>query len=126
METRRLKSVSLWLLVIFFIVAGINHFRDPEFYYPLIPNYLPFHGVINISSGVFEVLFGIGIIFKFTRRYAAYGILLMLIAFIPSHLYFIEIGGCVPNGLCVPLWLAWLRLLLIHPLFMLWVWRHRT
>lgn len=126
MEARRVKSLSLVLLIGFFTFAGINHFIDPEFYYPLIPPYLIYIEAINVLSGVLEILFGIGLIFKSTRKYSAYLIIVMLVAFIPSHIYFIQLGGCVPNGLCIPLWVGWVRLLMIHPLMLFWVWSHRS
>ena len=126
MEARRVKNLSLVLLIGFFTFAGINHFIDPEFYYPLIPPYLIYLEAINVLSGALEILFGVGLIFKSTRKYSAYLIIVMLVAFIPSHIYFIQVGGCVPNGLCIPLWVGWVRLLLIHPLMLFWVWSHRS
>lgn len=114
---------SKWILSSFFIIAGINHFLNPDFYYPLIPDYLPFHDLINISSGVLEILFGIGLLWKTTRVYAAYLTIAMLVAFIPSHVYFITIGSCIGEGLCVPEWVAWFRLVVIHPLLIWWVWK---
>jgi uncharacterized membrane protein len=76
-------------------------------------------------SGAVEILFGIGLVFKSTRKYSAYLIIVMLVAFIPSHIYFIQLGSCIPDGLCVPIWVGWMRLLLVHPLLILWVWSHR-
>lgn len=121
-----LRKVSRLVLVIFFIVAGINHFRDPEFYYPLIPAYLPYHGMINWLSGFLELISAVGLMFVKTRKYSSLIIVSMLIAFIPSHIHFIGIGSCIDGGLCVPPWVAWLRLVLIHPLLLIWVWWHRT
>ena len=92
---------------------------------PLIPEYLPFPDGINYVSGVLEILLGVGLIPKFSRRWAVYGIIAMLIAFIPSHVYFIEKGGCLEGGLCVPSWVAWVRLVVVHPLLIAWVWYHR-
>lgn len=126
MAIERLKYISLRILCFFFIIAGINHFVNPGFYYPLIPKYLPFPNIINIFSGILEVVLGITLVFNRSKKYAAYGIIAMLIAFIPSHIYFIEIGGCVSSGLCIPVWLAWIRLIIIHPLLILWVWWHRN
>lgn len=121
-----IKTISQWVIVAFYISAGINHFRDPGFYYPLIPDYLPFPAFINYFSGIVEVLMGLGFGFRLTRKASSYLTILMLIAFIPSHIYFITEGGCVGEGLCVPTWVAWTRLCLIHPLFMIWAWFHRN
>lgn len=113
---------SIYLLAGFYILAGINHFINPGFYYPLIPDYLPNHQLINMLSGILEVVFGIGIAFDNTRKYASVLIMLMLIAFIPSHVYFIVLGSCVEDGLCLPPIIGWLRLLIIHPILIYWAW----
>lgn len=114
------NRLSRYFQAVFYTIAGVNHFVQPEFYYPLIPPYLPEHVLINYGSGVFEIVFGLGLLFKITRNWAKYGIIAMLIAFIPSHIYFIQLGGCVTNVLCVGLWVSWIRLVLVHPLLILW------
>lgn len=120
-----IKKYSLILQSLFYLAAGLNHFVNPQFYYDLIPPYLPFPVGINALAGVIEFLFGLGFLFNATRRATSIGVIMMLLAFIPSHWYFIEIGGCVDGGLCVPQWVAWLRLIAIHPLLILWAWFHR-
>lgn len=117
-----IKRILLYLLSGLFFIAGINHFVHPNFYLPLIPEYLGYPEFINYSSGVAEVLLSIVLLFTCLRKVSAYLIIALLIAFIPSHLYFITIGSCIPDGLCVPSWVAWMRLLIIHPLFIVWTW----
>ncbi len=119
------KKISLYLQVVFYLYAGTNHSINPDFYAGLIPDYLPAHDAINAIAGVVEIFFGIGLAIKQTRKWAAFGIIAMLIAFIPSHWYFIEIGGCIEGGLCAPVWVGWVRLVVVHPLLILWAWRHR-
>ena len=121
-----MKKVILYLQSFFYIFAGINHFINPEFYYPLIPDYLSeLSGFINSFSGTVEVCFGIGLLIPKSRKRAAGGIVLMLLAFIPSHVYFIQIGSCIDGGLCVDPWIGWVRLLVIHPLLIWWAWSAR-
>lgn len=110
----------------FYVSAGINHFLNPDFYMPLIPPYLPFPEAINVISGIIEIILGTGIFLKQTVRYASYGSVAMLIAFIASHVHFIVIGSCVEGGLCVPDWLGWVRLIVIHPLLITWAWLYRN
>ena len=119
------KTISLYSLIVFFVIAGFNHFLNPHFYIPLIPQYFPFKSFINIISGICELGFGLLLLFKWSRNFSVYALTIMLVLFIPSHVYFIEIDACVSYGLCVPNWLAWLRLLFIHPLLILWVWSNR-
>ncbi len=114
-----MKKAGWIVLSIFYILAGINHFRDPDFYLPLIPDYFPYHVFINYSSGIIEMILGILVLFRNTRAIAAWGIVILLILFIPSHIYFIQLDGCA-GKLCVPGWVAWIRLLIIHPLLILW------
>lgn len=113
----------IYLLGAFFVVAGLNHFINPEFYLPLIPSYLPFHELINHASGALEIILGVTLFAIKFRNLAAWGLFALLITFIPSHIHFIQIGSCIDDGLCVPSWIAWLRLIVIHPLLLLWVWR---
>lgn len=120
-----MKKISRYLQAAFYLFAGANHFINPQFYEGLIPDYLPYHNFINIASGLIEIAFGIGLLLPSARKYAAYGIMLMLIAFIPSHVYFIEIGGCVAGGLCTTPLVAWVRLAVVHPLLILWAWSAR-
>lgn len=113
------------LLIMFYAFAGSYHFINPEFYYPLIPDYLPYPEFINYSSGFFEILLAIGIAIPKTRLLAVKAIIVLLVLFIPSHVYFITEGGCMSASLCVPLWVAWVRLIIIHPLLILWAWSIR-
>ena len=115
-----LKKVNVFLISGFYVFAGINHFVDPEFYYGLIPDYLPYHDAINLISGVAEIVLGIGVLFEKTRTWSSYLLVAMLICFIPAHVYFLQIGSCIETGLCVAEWISWVRLLVIHPLLILW------
>ena len=110
-------------LIGFYVFAGANHFLNPQFYNGLIPEYLPCHNVINYASGALEIVLAVAVGISETRRLAVYGIIGMLIAFIPSHVYFIQIGACIKASICVDKWIAWLRLLIIHPLLIFWAYK---
>ncbi len=120
-----LKKINVFLLSGFYVFAGINHFVDPEFYYGLIPDYLPFHEAINYISGVAEIVLGIGVLFPKTRKWSSNLLVVLLISFIPAHIYFLQIGSCIEGGLCVAEWISWARLLAIHPLLIWWAWAVR-
>lgn len=120
------KKVSLISAIIFFFVGGVNHFISPNFYEPLIPPYFTYISAINLLAGVAEILGALGLAIKKLRMSASYGLILLMIAFIPSHIYFIQIDSCVAEGLCVSEWIAWIRLLIIHPLIIGWLYRLRS
>ncbi len=117
-----MKKLALGLLVIFYFFAGLNHFINPSFYSWLIPPYLPWHNAITIISGIAEIVLGILLLFSPLRVWAVKGIIALLICFIPAHIYFIEINSCIPDGLCVPQWVGWVRLVVVHPLLIAWAW----
>ncbi len=121
-----LKRIGLYLMAAFYLFAGINHFRNPDFYYGLIPSCLPNPDFIIAASGVAEIVLGALLLFSKTRKIAAYGIIAMLIAFVPAHVHHIRTGGCPTEELCVPLWATWVRLLVGQPLLIAWAWWNRN
>jgi uncharacterized membrane protein len=114
------KKISLTVLIIGYIGAGINHFRIPAFYIGIIPKYLPYPEILNILAGIFEILFALMMIYKPTRIIAAWGIVLMLIAFLPVHIDMLS-GHTMLNGKPVlPVW-AWVRVF-FQPVLIAWAW----
>ncbi|WP_111684294.1 DoxX family protein [Winogradskyella tangerina] len=113
------------ILVGFYVFAGAYHFINPEFYSDLIPDYLPYPLAINYLSGALEIVLGLGVAFPKTRLLAVKGLIILLILFIPSHVDFIIKGSCVESAFCVSPWIAWVRLLVIHPILMYWSWAVR-
>ncbi|MEM9024955.1 MAG: hypothetical protein AAGB22_14515 [Bacteroidota bacterium] len=114
---------SLYAMAAFYLFAGSYHFINPDFYAGLIPDYLPAHDFLHRLAGAFELVFGLALFFERTRWWATRGILLMLLAFVPAHVHFIAIGSCIEGGLCVPPWIGWVRLVVIHPLLLYWAYR---
>jgi uncharacterized membrane protein len=83
------KDGLKWLLGLFFVFAGINHFRDPGFYLKLMPDYIPanLHGPAVLWSGIAEVLLGVLLLIPRTSRWAAWGIIALLVAVFPANIY---------------------------------------
>ena len=118
-----IKKVSLIVLITGYLAAGINHFRNPASYLNIIPGYIPYPITANMVSGVLEILFALLLILPKTRFYAAWGIILLLVAFLPVHIDMIANAPLKLGTLTVTPLLAWLRLLL-QPVLMLWAWWH--
>lgn len=121
-----IKKIGFAFLFLVYFAGGINHFINPKIYIPLIPPYFIYLEALNDLSGFLEIILALGLLFKSTRFYAAYGILLLLIAFIPAHVYFIQKKSCISDSLCFSSWVAWVRLLLIHPFLMWWAYSYRN
>ncbi|GAC1308114.1 MAG: hypothetical protein NVSMB24_21230 [Mucilaginibacter sp.] len=117
-----IKKISLVILITFYTVAGINHFRNPASYIKIIPGYLPYPAVLNVLAGICEIGFALLLIFSKTRRPAAWGIILMLIAFLPVHISMIGDAPLQLGDLMVTPLLAWIRLVVFQPLLILWAW----
>ncbi|MEO7211536.1 DoxX family membrane protein [Mucilaginibacter sp.] len=124
-KNTNIKKISLVILVIFYFLAGCNHFYNPQSYYHIIPSYLPYPIALNILAGIFEILFALMLIFQRTRRLAAYGIILMLLAFLPVHIKMVIDAPVILGTLKVSLLVAWIRLVILQPLLILWAWWHR-
>jgi uncharacterized membrane protein len=115
------KNISLVILIIAYILLGLNHFRSPGGYIRIIPSYLPFPTVLNVLAGVFEVGLALMMIFPQTRSLAAWGIILMLIAFLPVHIDMILHAPMMLGKFKVTPLIAWLRIPL-QGLLILWAW----
>jgi uncharacterized membrane protein len=117
-----IKKISLIIIILFYIIAGINHFHNPESYYRIIPHYIPYPILVNILAGCFELLLGLLLISPKTRTFAAWGIILMLIAFLPVHINMIGDTPLQLGNLTVTPIIAWVRLVALQPLLILWAW----
>jgi uncharacterized membrane protein len=109
-------KIGLALMSIFYILAGTMHFIIPEFYLKLMPPYIPFHKEMVFLSGVAEVLLGFGLIAYKTRRWAAWGVIALLIAVFPAnlHAYLSEV-----DLMGTPKWALLVRLP-VQALFIFW------
>ncbi len=112
-----LRKAGLFLLILLFLLAGLNHFNNPELYIAAIPPYLPLHSELSYIAGVSEIVGAIGLIFAQTRKVAGYFLVALLIAIYPANVHMALNPEHFPN--CVPL-LIYLRLPL-HFLFIAWV-----
>lgn len=101
-----LRNTSLYLQALFYISAGINHFRNERFYLKSMPDYLPFHRELVFLSGVAEIALGIGLLFEQSRCLAAWGIIVLLITVFPANLFMLTSNKFSK----IPRWFLWLRL----------------
>ncbi|MGJ8643504.1 MAG: DoxX family protein [Luteolibacter sp.] len=111
------RTISRYVLAVFFILAGANHFRIPEFYLTMMPPWLPAHELLNTISGIAEIAGGIGVFFTKTRKMAAIGLILLLIAIFPANVH-LAINGWAEAD--IPKWILIARLP-FQLLFIAWV-----
>ena len=70
-----------------YFLAGVNHFISPKFYLKIMPPYLPYHEFLVMVSGLAEIGLGALLFIPTTRSWAAWGIIILLIAVFPANLY---------------------------------------
>jgi uncharacterized membrane protein len=99
-------------LTMMFVLVGISHFAKPEKLEAMIPANWPYRRAMNYISGAAEIILGILLLFTATRTWAAYGLLLLLIAVFPANIY---VAYQKPNGYNI-------SRLFFQPVYMAWVW----
>tara|TARA_B100000683_G_C12451862_1_gene540425 strand:- start:463 stop:852 length:390 start_codon:yes stop_codon:yes gene_type:complete len=67
--------------------VGLNHFTNTNFFVAIVPPIIDWKQEVVLISGVIEVLLGILLLFNQTRKFAAWGIILLLIAVFPANIY---------------------------------------
>ncbi len=82
-----MTEVGLYVMAAVYTVAGLLHFITPKPYLRIMPPYIPYHYLMVYTSGFFEIVFGIALLFDETRSYAALGLILLLIAVFPANIY---------------------------------------
>jgi uncharacterized membrane protein len=111
-----LFKFSKILLAIFLIYGGANHFYKPEFYNGFIPDFLP-ELLVNYISGIIELVLGIGLLIKKKSKKAAYGIVLLMVLFMPIHIW-----DAFKESPAIGSKLAAYTRIIVQVLFILWPW----
>ncbi|HEX8501512.1 MAG TPA: MauE/DoxX family redox-associated membrane protein [Pyrinomonadaceae bacterium] len=113
---RKLKIILKYLLCVFFVAAGLNHFINPAFYLKIMPPYLPWHLPLVYLSGFFEVALGVLLAVSAFTRAAAWGMIALLIAVFPANVHMATSPELYPD---ISLPALWLRLPL-QAVFVAW------
>jgi uncharacterized membrane protein len=89
--------------------AGVMHFVAPATYLAMMPEVLPAKLALVYISGVAEIAGGLGLILPKTRRWAAWGIIALLVAVLPANVN-MAINELPLGTTEVPAWALWARL----------------
>jgi uncharacterized membrane protein len=113
------KKIALYIMAVFYMTAGAYHFINPFFYKKIMPPWLSWHYSLIYISGVCEIIFGLLLIPVPTRRLAAWGIIILLVAVFPANIQMMLNYRHQQNP---NLWITVLRLPL-QPLFIWWAYQ---
>jgi len=83
----RPKQVGLILAALLYVGVGITHFTHSDSFVAVMPPYLPAHLELVWLSGFFEILGGLGLLVKGTRRFASWGLVALLLAVFPANIH---------------------------------------
>ena len=103
-----------------YVLAGIAHWVFPKIYLSILPAWVPWKRFAVWASGLLEIALGAALLLPASRELALYGIMGMLVAFLPVHTHMItnpRAGKGIPN------WVLWLRIPL-QGLLIAWAWAY--
>jgi len=120
MQIGLIKTISLYVMSLLYVAAGVMHFVKPESYVRIMPPYLPAHLALVYISGIAEILVGLGLMVPATSTLAAWGVIALLIAVFPANIYMAQQGGAAFG---LPEWAVIVRLPL-QLVLIAWAWWH--
>jgi len=83
----RLERPLCYVMGVLYVVAGVMHFVVPDVYAQIVPPVFPRPLALVYLSGVAEIVLGVGVLLPRTRRYAAWGLVFLLVAIFPANVY---------------------------------------
>ena len=81
-----ITKLLIYVYVVFFISAGINHFLNPQFYDALVPDFIPFPRFVHQITGVIEIIVPLFLLTRF-RKEAALLMIIFLVILYGANLY---------------------------------------
>lgn len=114
---RTFKLILKYLLGLLFVLAGLNHFVNPDFYLKIMPPYLPSHLFLVYVSGFFEVFLGAALLIKRSAHVAAWGLIALLVAVYPVNIHMALNPDLYPEYSRAALWVR----LLFQMVLIAWV-----
>lgn len=102
------RTLLRWVIAVFFVAAGINHFVMPGVYLGMMPDWVPAPGVANSVAGLAEILGGAGLLVPARRKAACWGLVALLIAVFPANVH-VALRGHM-DGFAFSQAFLWLRL----------------
>ena len=103
----KIKTISIIIMSLFYIMAGTNHFINLDWYVRIVPPILPFKTAIVYISGILEIILGSLLIFPKTRFIAGWGLVILLVAVYPANIYVALTNG---EAMDITPLIAWGRL----------------
>ncbi len=76
----------IYVYVLFFVGAGLNHFFNPQFYDSIVPNFIPYPRFVHQFTGLLEIIIPLFFLTKY-RKEAAILMIILLVILYGANLY---------------------------------------
>ncbi|MBV6642721.1 MAG: hypothetical protein KI791_18530 [Cyclobacteriaceae bacterium] len=106
--------------ILMFVMIGTMHLINPSALTYMIEGFLPYPKLLVIISGIFEIIFGLGLWWESSRKISAWLLIIQLIMMFPANINVAVNNLSAPGGLPSEAWYTWSRLA-FQPLYILWV-----
>jgi uncharacterized membrane protein len=114
-QSQRMRTAGLVFVFLWFFIGRIAHFVATQTEMRIVPPYIPWPRATVLTSGFFELLGALGVIWPRSRTAAGAGLLLLTLAVTPANVYMLQRSDLFP----VPYWALVARLPL--QILLLWV-----
>ncbi|MEE3717728.1 hypothetical protein V2H45_13385 [Tumidithrix elongata RA019] len=101
----KLKIGFKYLLALFYVLAGTNHFLNSGFYLKMMPPYLPLHLELIYLSGLCEIALGIMVLIPRLTSLAGWGLIALLFAVFPANIQMALHPEVFPEISAIALWI---------------------
>ncbi|MEO7761879.1 MAG: hypothetical protein ABIS68_08210 [Casimicrobiaceae bacterium] len=102
----RPRLAGLIFIVLWFLVGGVAHFIATNQEMRIVPPLVPWPRAVVLFTGFLELLGGVGLLWRPTRRLAGWGLFALTIAVTPAHVYMLE----RPELFGLPYWMLVVRI----------------
>jgi uncharacterized membrane protein len=118
----RAKLAGLVFVFLWFLLGGIAHFMATDIEMRIVPPYIKWPHAAVLITGAFALMGAAGLLWRRTRRTAAYGLFMLTILVTPANIYMLQKSELF----AVPLWMLIARLPLQLALLVLIIWSSST
>ena len=76
-----ITKLLIYVYVVFFISAGLNHFLNPQFYDAIVPDFIPLSRLVHQITGIIEIILPLFLLTRFRKEAALLMIIFLLIIY---------------------------------------------
>ena len=84
---KKYKSITVLVMSFLYVFIGVKHFIDPQYFINITPPQIKYKSFAVYFTGVLEVLGGLLILNKKTRKVGSFTLIFLLIIVFPANIY---------------------------------------